>query len=64
MTERMFRLLERHQKLDALFQRAKNRTGVDPLEVAWLRKRKLAARARLAMLLPSQQWTRAGTSLA
>ncbi|MFC0204542.1 DUF465 domain-containing protein [Novosphingobium soli] len=56
MTERMFRLLERQQKLDALFQRAKASALTDPLELAWLRKRKRDLRARLAALLPSQQW--------
>lgn len=59
MTDRMFRLLERYQKLDTLIQRARTRRIVDPLEIAWLRKRKLELRARLASLLPSQQW--AGT---
>ncbi|HUD28501.1 MAG TPA: DUF465 domain-containing protein [Novosphingobium sp.] len=56
MTDRMFRLLERYQKLDTLIQRARSRRIVDPLEIAWLRKRKLELRARLASLLPSQQW--------
>lgn len=56
MTDRMFRLLERYQKLDALIQRARTNSLADPLEIAWLRKRKLALRARLASLLPSQQW--------
>lgn len=59
MTDRMFRLLERTQKLDTLLQRARTRRIVDPLEIAWLRKRKLELKARLASLLPSQQW--AGT---
>ncbi|WP_404480132.1 DUF465 domain-containing protein [Novosphingobium sp. BL-52-GroH] len=55
MTDRMFRLLERLQKLDALINGAKTNRLADPLEIAWLRKRKLELRARLAALLTPQQ---------
>ena len=51
MTERMFRLMERHQKLDALIARARNRRFVDPAEIEQLRKRKIHLRDRLARLL-------------
>jgi hypothetical protein len=54
MTDRMFRMLERLQKLDTLLARA--RPMADPLEIAWLTKRKDRLKARLAALLPSQQW--------
>ncbi|WP_328517070.1 DUF465 domain-containing protein [Novosphingobium mangrovi (ex Huang et al. 2023)] len=50
MTERMFRLLERHQKLDLLLARARARRFADPAEIAGLRKRKTRLRNRLARL--------------
>ncbi len=56
MTERMYRLLERLQKLDASLNRARRNRFADPLEIAWLKKRKLELRGRLATWLPSQQW--------
>lgn len=52
MTERMFRLLELHQKLDAAIRRMKTSRRTDPLEVARLMKRKTRLRDRLARLLP------------
>lgn len=55
MTERMFRLLERQQKLDVLLAIARNRRLADPLEVAWLRQRKVRLRGRLARLLSPRQ---------
>ncbi|MCJ2180591.1 DUF465 domain-containing protein [Novosphingobium album (ex Hu et al. 2023)] len=51
MTDRMFRLLELHQKLDALLAKARKRRIPDPLEIARLRQRKLHLRGRLARLL-------------
>lgn len=53
MTERMFRLLERYQRLDALLAMARSRRFADPLEIARLRKRKIRLRGRLALLLSS-----------
>ena len=50
MTERMFRLLELHQKLDASLRRKKairQKTG-DSVEIALLTTRKLKLRNRLA----------------
>ena len=51
MTERMFQLLERYQKLDALLATARARRFVDPIEIARLRERKSHLRGRLARLL-------------
>lgn len=50
MTERMFQLLERYQKLDALLATARARRFVDPIEIARLRERKSHLRGRLARL--------------
>ncbi|HKR93452.1 DUF465 domain-containing protein [Novosphingobium sp.] len=51
MTERMFRLLERYQKLDVLLAKARERRFADPLEIAMLKARKSRMRGRLARLL-------------
>jgi len=56
MTERMFRLLELHQKLDAMINFARTSRPADPLAVARLRKRKLELRKRLARLFASPAW--------
>lgn len=50
MTNRMFRLLELHQKLDAMIARANASRRADPLALALLRKRKLRLRERLSRL--------------
>lgn len=55
MTDRMFRLLERQQKLDALLSMARARRVNDPVEIAWLRQRKDRLRGRLARLLSPRQ---------
>lgn len=52
MSEYMFRLLELHQKLDAMIARARLRRFADPVEIARLRERKLRIRDRLARLFP------------
>lgn len=54
MTDRMFRLLELHQKLDAAIRRTRASRLADPMEIARLTRRKLRLRERLARLLPSQ----------
>jgi len=41
MSHRMYRLMERHQKLDGLLALARQSRCVDPLEVARLKKLKL-----------------------
>ncbi|EQB19534.1 MAG: hypothetical protein K0R64_289 [Novosphingobium lindaniclasticum] len=50
MTDFMFRLLERHQKLDALLRLAQGRRFADPLEIARLKRLKQEFRGRLARL--------------
>lgn len=51
MSDRVFRLLERHQKLDAALALARSRRLPDPFEIARLKKLKLALKDRLAGLL-------------
>lgn len=48
MTDRVYRLLERHQKLDERLRRELRRRWADPLEIARLKKLKLAIKDRLA----------------
>lgn len=50
MSNRTFRLLERHQKLDAALRTAQSRRWVDPFEIARLKKLKLMVKDRLAKL--------------
>jgi len=50
MSDRYFRLLERHQKLDERLRLLLRLRWVDPLEVARLKKLKLALKDRLARL--------------
>ena len=51
MTDRVYRLLERHQKLDDVLRRAQGHRFVDPLEIARLKKLKLALKDRLLRLV-------------
>ena len=51
MSDKHFRLLERHQKLDDLLQRAQRSRFADPFEIAKLKKLKLAIKDRLARRL-------------
>lgn len=50
MSDTAFRLLERHQRLDDLLRRAQAKRFADPLEIARLKKLKLAIKDRLARL--------------
>ena len=50
MSAVLFRLMERHQKLDAQLRAARSRHWADPLEIARLKKLKLALKDRLARL--------------
>ena len=50
MSDSIFRLLERHQKLDAALRTAQRRRWTDPAEVARLKKLKLAIKDRLSRL--------------
>lgn len=51
MSDRMFRLLERHQKLDRLIAAAQRRRASDSLELIRLKKLKLAIKDRIALLM-------------
>ena len=51
MSDRMFRLMERHQKLDRLIVEARKRRSADPFELLRLKKLKLAIKDRMAALL-------------
>lgn len=53
MSNRIFRLLERHQRLDGDLRRALARRWADPHEIARLKKLKLAIKDRLARLARS-----------
>lgn len=48
MSEHVFRLMERHQKLDRLLHEARRRRWSDPLEILRLKKLKLAIKDRIA----------------
>ena len=48
MSDPFFRLLERHQRLDAELRRAQGRRWPAPFEIARLKKLKLALKDRLA----------------
>ena len=50
MSDQAFRLLERHQKLDARLRLAQALRWPDQLEIAKLKKLKLAVKDRLARL--------------
>jgi len=51
MSDHVFRLMERHQKLDRLIQEARRRRWTDPLEILRLKKLKLAIKDRIAATL-------------
>ncbi|PNU02555.1 YdcH family protein [Novosphingobium guangzhouense] len=55
MTERMFRLLELHQKLDAALRRMKATRTADPLAIARMTTRKLRLKDALARLVAPGQ---------
>lgn len=48
MSEPIFRLMERHQRLDSALRRAQERRFADPAEIARLKKLKLAIKDRIA----------------
>ncbi len=50
MSNRVYRLLERHQKLDELLRSAQHGRLADPFEIVRLKKLKLAIKDRLAKL--------------
>ncbi|MDD3798938.1 MAG: YdcH family protein [Novosphingobium sp.] len=51
MPDTVFRLMERHQKLDEHLRRAQSRKFPDPLEIVRLKKLKLAIKDRLSRLM-------------
>ncbi len=58
MSDRYFRLLERHQKLDEKLRLLQRLRAVDPLEIARLKKLKLAMKDRMARFLRSRRTVR------
>lgn len=55
MSDRYFRLLERHQKLDERLRLMQRLRSADPFEIARLKKLKLALKDRLAAVLGRKQ---------
>jgi uncharacterized protein YdcH (DUF465 family) len=53
MSNRVYRLLERHQKLDDLLRLAHARRSANPFEILRLKQLKLAIKHRLAKLTRS-----------
>jgi hypothetical protein len=53
MPDRIFRLLERLQRIDHFLRSAQRRRFADPLELARLRQLKDRVKARLAHLTPT-----------
>ena len=49
MSDRMFRLMERHQKLDRLIAEARKRRSAEPFEILRLKKLKLAIKDRIVL---------------
>lgn len=47
MSTRLFRLMERHHKLDRMLQDAQRRRWIDPFEILKLKKLKLAIKDRI-----------------
>ena len=50
MSDRVFRLMERHQKLDEMLRRLQARRTADPFEIVRLKKLKLVLKDRLMRL--------------
>ncbi len=51
MSDPIFHLMERHQKLDARLHTARTRRWTDPFEILRLKKLKLAIKDRLSRLI-------------
>lgn len=51
MSNRLFSLMEKHQKLDEALRLAELRKGRDPFEIVRLKKLKLSIKDRIARLL-------------
>ena len=52
MSDRLFRLMDRHPKLDRMIRAAKARRFGDPFELLRLKKLKLALKDRIAGAVP------------
>ena len=55
MSDRVFRLMERHQKLDEALRLAQRRMARDPFEIVRLKKLKLVIKDRMMRLLRRPQ---------
>jgi uncharacterized protein YdcH (DUF465 family) len=55
MSDTVFRLLERHQKLDERLRLAQRRRWADPFEIVRLKKLKLAIKDRLTRIARSRR---------
>ena len=55
MSNRLFRLMERHQKLDELLRRAQARRFADPFEISRLKKLKLAKKDAIERIAREQR---------
>ncbi|MFA9201239.1 MAG: DUF465 domain-containing protein [Cypionkella sp.] len=55
MSDRYFRLLERHQKLDERLRLLQRLRSADPFEIARLKKLKLALKDHIARVLRRRQ---------
>lgn len=62
MSDRLFRLMERHQKLDEALRRLQSARWADPFEVARLKKIKLALRDTLARMTARKGSVRKGAN--
>lgn len=51
MSDRVFRLMERHQKLDGALRQLQAQRWPDPFQIARLKKLKLALKDRLVRVL-------------
>jgi hypothetical protein len=64
MSDRLFRLMERHQKLDRALRQLQLQRWPDPFQIARLKKLKLALKDRLARLHSADWLGHAGLVLA
>ena len=58
MSDHVYRLLERHQKLDDLLRRAQSRRTADPFEILRLKKLKLAIKDRINRVMQRRKLAR------
>lgn len=58
MSDHVYRLLERHQKLDDLLHRVQSRRTADPFEVLRLKKLKLAIKDRINRVMQRRKLAR------